>query len=391
VIYRTLFFTFLTLAVLSTAALLLHPVISNSFTTPQTFPDPSPQGAHNWYSPLWQYRQQITIQHSQVASSLTDFPVLVKIQGHIHPVFHSAKFDGSDLIFTAADGTTPVAAEIENYNPTTAALTVWVKVPDLSAVEDTKLWMYFGNPAATREENSTTVWSSGYEAVYLMNQGPKRLEVKDSTQTSSDYITTRGEGAETEGKVGVALNFNGQDTIVDLGSAAAGSRTDILPPFTFSAWIKPTTLAGTIIGKREGESTQWQFFTDVGGHLMLKEDATGHWSGHQSATSETRVKRGQWQHVVVTVDKEGNPTFYHDGISELGNQQHGTFLRHPINASLGARWSHYPSPDYQFSGLIDDVRIAHVARSSDWIKTEYNNQNNPDTFATVQTTLQQKP
>jgi len=36
--------------------------------------------------------------------------------------------------------------------------------------------------------------------------------------------------------------------------------------------------------------------------------------------------------------------------------------------------------DY-FKGRIDEVEISNIARSSDWIKTEYNNQANPALFA----------
>ena len=35
-----------------------------------------------------------------------------------------------------------------------------------------------------------------------------------------------------------------------------------------------------------------------------------------------------------------------------------------------------------FPGMIDEVRVADVARSSGWIQTEYNNQNSPSSFYT---------
>ncbi len=36
-----------------------------------------------------------------------------------------------------------------------------------------------------------------------------------------------------------------------------------------------------------------------------------------------------------------------------------------------------------FNGLIDEARIASVARSADWLNTEYNNQSAPGTFETL--------
>jgi hypothetical protein len=35
------------------------------------------------------------------------------------------------------------------------------------------------------------------------------------------------------------------------------------------------------------------------------------------------------------------------------------------------------------NGSIDEGRVSNIARSADWIKTEYNNQSSPKTFNTV--------
>src|SRR5438477_4757936 len=37
--------------------------------------------------------------------------------------------------------------------------------------------------------------------------------------------------------------------------------------------------------------------------------------------------------------------------------------------------------DNSFNGAVDEVEISNVARSSDWIATQYNNQSSPSTFA----------
>jgi len=34
----------------------------------------------------------------------------------------------------------------------------------------------------------------------------------------------------------------------------------------------------------------------------------------------------------------------------------------------------------EFNGLIDEVRVSNIARSADWIATEYNNQYTPSAF-----------
>ena len=42
----------------------------------------------------------------------------------------------------------------------------------------------------------------------------------------------------------------------------------------------------------------------------------------------------------------------------------------------------YSASSY-FDGSVDEVEISTVARSADWIKTQYNNQNSPTSFLSV--------
>ena len=44
-----------------------------------------------------------------------------------------------------------------------------------------------------------------------------------------------------------------------------------------------------------------------------------------------------------------------------------------------------PHSTYELNGLLDEIRIAKVQRSADWILTEYDNQNDPQSFLTIGT------
>ncbi|MGQ0790932.1 MAG: S8 family peptidase, partial [Nitrosopumilaceae archaeon] len=83
-----------------------------------------------WFDPSWQFRKQITIDHTKVAATLTDFPALVSITDA--NLLASAQADGDDILFTSADGTTKLSHEIESWNDTPGKLASWVKVPNLS-------------------------------------------------------------------------------------------------------------------------------------------------------------------------------------------------------------------------------------------------------------------
>ena len=53
------------------------------------------------------------------------------------------KSDGTDILFTAADGLTKLNHEIETYNAATGQLSAWVQIPTLSAPADTVIYVYY--------------------------------------------------------------------------------------------------------------------------------------------------------------------------------------------------------------------------------------------------------
>ncbi|MCJ7696728.1 MAG: hypothetical protein MUO73_00135, partial [Thermoplasmata archaeon] len=86
----------------------------------------------------WQYRKQITIDHTKVAGDLTNFPVLVStIDDDLH---QKVQTDGGDILFMNNAGVaTKLYHEIETYESSSGALVAWVNVPNLSASDDTIL------------------------------------------------------------------------------------------------------------------------------------------------------------------------------------------------------------------------------------------------------------
>ncbi|MCH6586191.1 MAG: S8 family serine peptidase, partial [Thaumarchaeota archaeon] len=104
----------------------------NGFTFPRIQVDDAlndlvPPQATPWFDTNWQLRKQITINSAQVASTLTNFPVLISITDTDLGSF--AQVDGDDILFTAGDGVTQLSHEIESWNDTPDKLVAWVKVP----------------------------------------------------------------------------------------------------------------------------------------------------------------------------------------------------------------------------------------------------------------------
>lgn len=91
----------------------------------------------------WTYRKKLSIDNTKIDSSLTDLPVLVKLDvGNFD--FAKAELNGEDIRFTLSDGVTLLDFEKENYISGVEAF-YWVNVPTVSAIADTDIFIYYGN------------------------------------------------------------------------------------------------------------------------------------------------------------------------------------------------------------------------------------------------------
>src|SRR5579871_1871454 len=103
--------------------------------------------AHAWWKSEWTIRKKVTVDTSStgvpVSGEIGDVPVLVRLHDGDFQ-FGSAKDDGSDIRFVAADDKTPLTFHIEKYDSLLGEAFVWVKVPTLKPGTATSLWLYYG-------------------------------------------------------------------------------------------------------------------------------------------------------------------------------------------------------------------------------------------------------
>jgi len=112
----------------------------------------------NWFDPNWQYRQQVTVDNSSNANSLTNYQVHVSLSSTNFD-FTKAQTNGNDLRFTDTDGTTLINYWIESYNSTNKTATIWVNVPTIPANAQKNIYMYYGNPAASSASNGKNTFN----------------------------------------------------------------------------------------------------------------------------------------------------------------------------------------------------------------------------------------
>ncbi len=325
-----------------------------------------------WYDCNWAYRKKITIDHTKVSASQTDFPVLINLAADAD-LSANARADGFDLLFTSADGSTKLNHQIETYTSATGALTAWVKVPALSSTVDTVLYLYFGNPAATDQQNAVGVWDANYKAVWHLNNAG----LLDST--SNGNTGTNNGTTGIAGQISRARNFNGTSYI----SVADDASLNVTTNLTMEAWVylADSTTDQKIFGKTNNAPNYGYILGVQNGGLYPEIwDSAG---THRTFNSGT-VASNQWVHLAVTWTTGGNMVGYVNGAQvnsiSAGTNPLGTNTN-PLIMGAAPWWT----GGYLVNGRIDEVRISSAARSTAWIQTEYNNQNSPATFYSVET------
>ncbi|MFH1822753.1 MAG: DUF2341 domain-containing protein, partial [Patescibacteria group bacterium] len=339
---------------------------------------PTEPAEADWWNDSWLYRKQITIDHTKVASNLTNFPVLISTTDA--DLITKAQTDGDDIVFTDANDI-KLPHEIESYNSGTGGLIAWVKIPSLSSSVDTVLYMYYGNASASNQEDVTNVWDSNYKGVWHLSETFGIFY--DSTlngNNGSDYVSATSK----EGTVDGGQEFDGSDDYISAGS---GSSLAFSGDFSITAWIKPTSYGdgsyGRIVDRKNYASpySGYSFYinNNAGGAPAGTNTFCGNIDQDYGCAGNNILTLGIWQFVSMVYNSDTNTvSFYLNGVYK--NQ-----FTQTVSAGLSSDTRNFLIGDRSdfsrsFKGSIDELKISNIIRSAEWLKTEYNNQSSPSTF-----------
>jgi hypothetical protein len=340
------------------------------------FPSPFDPFAYGWH-----YRKQITIDHTQVSGDLTNFPVLISTTD---PDLTKAQSDGDDILFMDNLGAAVKwHHEIETFNATSGELVAWVNVPTLSSSQDTTFYMYYGNPSCINQEYPEKTWDSHYQAVWHMNDATSST-IKDSTINGNDGTKKEAyQPVEWNGKVGKGQRYNHSDTLWEYIVVNNPNALSMSGDFTISAWVNPfTDDAMKIAGKHQDSSGDYK------GYAL-------NWNVGSIAKMSLRVDDGGYNYQYTYADeaKPPNNWYYMSGATQAGTnflyidgtQQSSAPQQSLLNSNnpfcIGA-WR-TTGPSMNFFGIIDEVRVSNMKRSTAWIQTEYHTMNDPNQFLAI--------
>jgi len=326
--------------------------------------------SESWWNTDWEYRKEITINHSKVDARFINFPVLISLNSDVN-LANNAQNDGDDILFTNKNSN-QLHHEIEYFNGSNGELIAWVNVTNLSSTEDTIIYIYYGNSTCGNQQVVNGVWDSSFVMVQHLNETSGTHY--DSTSYDNDGSPHGMLNQDAIGTVDGADEFDGNNDYIEVSDDESLHLSNAI---TIEVWAKVESfdLWRTIAAKdRSGNSEWWFGFSNYN-----KLDFKFNGQGGVNINSNTTITDSDWhhlagvyngRHIYVFVDGvlDCNPVSYSDINTCTGS----------VNIGYTKLWN-----CCRFKGLIDEVRILNVAKNASWLSTEYKNQKEPSTFYIV--------
>ena len=347
-------------------------------------------GAHSVATAAnFNFRKTITINQNGGRAIQPNFPFLVSISGDVDLTVNVQSPNGYDIAFTDV-ALVPLDFEIEYFDRPTGTLLAWVKLPLLQPGPNT-IFLNYGDPNVTSPtETGCAVWDGAHVGVWHMGEtgNGKHNEYRDSSMFGN-----HGQGGEgdplfvpspTTGPLGFGFGqkFGNADLKWDLIDCGDDASFDITGnQITLEAWIRHNI--GTPFAGFQGILNHRGF--DFGYRLLIPDqgavppslrfDLPGRTDSVQTVGG---ITAGAWHHIVATYDG-ATMKVYVDGVNNPADQRAKTTNILPALREQDFWIGHGDQPkdlpwSYPWDGDIDEVRVSKVARSADWIATEFDNQ-----------------
>jgi hypothetical protein len=352
----------------------------------------------------WSHYKTVTINTTadtlgggaNVAGTVADFPVLVRLTASDSDAFAGAAVGGADIRFVANGAR--LKHQRERWDAVNRRAEFWVLHPGITGGALTTFRMYWGKPDAPDSSNGAAVFdtANGFVAVWHMNGGTGN----EPDATANGLLATHS-GAPSDNPTGVtgpARSFNGTNQYFTLLNSAAGPMNfHLTDRFTLSEWVNIASVpTGRNVGlgiitkgdnqwNMEAQDTAintkaWQVEVRANGtFLYARSDGTN----GTAITANSGL--GQWHHLVgvfrgAPVGQSMAETLYYDGVrvrTLTANNSNNNGRNENFNVLIGAMGGgSAPGTVVSrfWSGSLDEMTVSKTVRSPDWAKLSYQTQ-----------------
>ncbi|MEX0811489.1 MAG: DUF2341 domain-containing protein [Chitinophagales bacterium] len=364
--------------------------VSQRYSVIDTTIEESVDNSNIEFLPNYCKRIHIRIKGSEVCGSadFVSFPLFVNVEREALKSISNggsvADSNGYDIVFTSKDGKTLLSFQTEDYDPLLGKFSAWVMLPELSATENTDIFMYYGNSDANTNLSSN-IWDSDYKAVWHMSSNPASSDLLDNGYYSHNGTFEGGMSSSNlvDGILGKAIQFDGIDDYVNIGMPAqlkfVGNKR-----LTISGWAKidnsinvGDASADIALLAKSKDVNEEKYLLGLDKGEKLKVGIGTNRVSH-TTVNQGNVALDEWQYLAMTFNNAKLRGFV-NGVEVFSEDVEGNMINHGQDIFFIAK----RHDNRYFKGLIDELRVLQAVRSEEWICTEYKNQSAPLEFYTL--------
>lgn len=306
------------------------------------------------------FRKQITLAVNS-PSELRDFPV--SIVTHDPDLAQKAQADGSDIAFTALDGT-PLAYELVAFDKASGNLEAWVRIPSVTA--STQIELAYGGASIA---SSGTVWSPAIYAAawhfaetsgsWMDSAGGHRVTPPSPASTA----------AIVPGITGSARQFDGVDDATQADPGETGLDFG-MTSFSVQAWVDVAQSADAydMVIDKGGDTNKPGYCFTLGTGSWYAEVGDDNYIAASFGSELAQL--GHWTQLTAVIDRTANNLIAYTNGAVVTSLPFGSIgsVDGTTPLAIGSMQG-----QYRFEGIVDEVRVVKVALGADWIAAEYRN------------------
>jgi autotransporter-associated beta strand protein len=346
-------------------------------------PDENPytfaiQGTGSFNSNAFPFRVQVQFCGYGRDETLTNFPALVALGSGVtnfdYSLFLSA--NAGDLRFTDGDMTRLLNYEVDTWN-TNGTSYVWVQVPGLAGATSS-VWALWGNAAAATAPASTTngaTWSEGYAGVWHL--GESSGVFRDSASTNNGTLTDANASSTraTNGLVGRGIRFvGGEADFIEIANETNFDFTTNLSLMVWARGLEGDAWAPWVSKRGEG-GQGYALRRRGGGTGPVEPDWVTRGTSSEEQFGPT-IDNAGWHFVAGTYGYGVKRMFVDGAVGAQNLSASGSIIDTSDSLLIGAR----TNGNAFWGGLIDEVRVSRVVRSTNWVWAEYLNSGSNSIF-----------
>lgn len=282
----------------------------------------------------WTQRKKISINAVGITQAIVQPSVVVRLHSGNFD-FTAVNIDGSDLRFIAQDDKTELKYFVEKFDAVNELAIIWVQIPQISSADkDAHFWLYYGNENAASTANPKIMLDSHLVAKFQFSDKALLQDSSPSGLFASGNIT-----AQKAGLIGESAVLTGEALVIP-----ANAATNASAGFTWSAWVKPGALPQTASLYSQENNVDLAIAAQ---NLTLKIA--------EIVLTGGELKPAVWQHIAFTLNA-GKAVLYLNGAEVATGDVPTVDTATDIKIGEG------------FTGEVDELEIANIARSADFIK-----------------------